>query len=110
MPSELLYDVLAITWLFGALAFWPIARVVDRRPAAYKVLYWLFVAHVSLFAAWAAWLFIFWMHGSHWGEGLLMFYLIGGGSLIVSLVAFVDWYVGHRRIRNTVPVEGGRVT
>jgi hypothetical protein len=94
--------------MFGALTFWPIARLTDRRPSSsYRALFWLFVAQLAISIAWGAWLAILRLAGkSHVEEGLVVLYIAGALFWLVAAVTFVAWYIGGRR----TPSEGERVT
>jgi len=97
-------DAVAAIWLFGALALWPAARLLDGPNGALRPLLWTFRVQLGAQLLWGAWLAILWILGaSHMQHGLIVPYIVGSLGWVASALALVYWLVQRRR----PPLEQG---
>ena len=98
MPADHTLDAVAAIWLFGALALWPAARLLDGPNGALRPLLWTFRVQLGAQLLWGAWLVILWTLGvSHMQHGLIVPYIVGSLGWVASALAFVYWLVQRRR-------------
>ena len=107
-----IFDAFAAIWIFGGLAFWPIARAIDRNPTRglglLKLVFWL---QLGLQLLWTSYVVVLWSLGvSHIQHGLIFLYVTGTAAWIVAPLAFLYWAFQRRRVHVRPGQPNERVT
>jgi hypothetical protein len=94
-------DIFGAIWIFGGLAFWPIARAIDQKPRPslrfLKSVFWL---QLGLQLLWTAYLIILWVLGvPQIQHGFIFLYVAGTAAWIVAPLAFLYWAFQRHRVR-----------
>jgi hypothetical protein len=94
MPEniKLILGALFMVAVYGSgLLFWPIHRVCRRERAQRgRVLFWLFVAQLTLYFGWGLWMLAIALQGGVWIEGLILILPLNLLFVLFGCAAFLS--------------------